>query len=381
MQPQANIGVATAPMVPFVDLQRHHAMIGDELRLAFDAVLADGGFVLGEEVEAFESEFSRYCGVTHCVGVSSGTAALTLAMLAAGIGPGDEVIVPAHTYIATALSVRHAGAEPVFCDVQDGTGLISIQSATDLLSPRTVAIMPVHLYGQACDMGAVTALAARHGLLVIEDAAQAHGARFGAKRAGSLGDVAAFSFYPSKNLGALGDGGAICTDDDEIAARGRRLRNLGQRRKGEHIDRGFNERLDGIQAAMLRVKLRDLEERNALRQELAAIYREVLPDACRMLDEHPPGECVYHLFPTRVEKRDEVRRALAARGVDTAVHYWPAVHRQPPFASSALPASAPEVAVRWSEEELSLPMFPELTAGEVRAVGEAFDSALEEVAL
>jgi dTDP-4-amino-4,6-dideoxygalactose transaminase len=358
-----------------MSLQRHHAPIAGDLRAAFDQVLDDGGFVLGPELEEFEREFAAYCGVGHCVGVGSGTAALTLSLLAAGIGPGDEVIVPGHTFIASALAVVHAGATPVFCDVDDGTGLIDIESAPT--SDRTAAVIAVHLYGQVCDMETIGAFASRHGLLVIEDAAQAHGARRGNRRAGSLGDAAAFSFYPSKNLGALGDGGAICTDDEEIAARARRLRNLGQQQKGIHLEAGMNERLDGIQAAALRIKLKRLDAGNASRRDLAALYREALGDACHALHEDPAGECVYHLFPVRVMDRDRVQALLAERHIGSGVHYWPAAHRQPPF-SDLQTAEPLERAVRWSEEELSLPMFPELTESEVLTTAEALLATIEE---
>jgi dTDP-4-amino-4,6-dideoxygalactose transaminase len=274
------------------------------------------------------------------------------------------------------VAVVHSGAEPVFCDVEDGTGLIDVESAAEAVTARSAAIVPVHLYGQTCNMDAITALAKRHCLLVIEDAAQAHGARYGAKRAGSLGDVAGFSFYPSKNLGALGDGGAICTDSDQIAGAARRLRNLGQVGEGEHLETGFRERLDGLQAALLRVKLRRLEELNAARRVVAAAYREILPQGCRTLEEDPGGECVYHLFPVRVDGRNEVRARLDARGIGTGVHYWPAVHNQPPFAR----CHRAEVlrAEEWSEQELSLPMFAELTEDEVSSVGEALADVLEE---
>ncbi|MFL5886334.1 MAG: DegT/DnrJ/EryC1/StrS family aminotransferase, partial [Thermoleophilaceae bacterium] len=231
--------------VPFVALSRMHEPIAGELRAAFERVLGASSFTLGEEVEGFEAEFADYCDARHCIGVASGTSALTIALVAAGIGPGDEVIVPAHTFIASALGVVHAGATPVFCDVDDDTGLIDAEAAADAVSDRTAAIVAVHLYGQVCDMAAVGSLAERHGLLVLEDAAQAHGATFDGRRAGSLGNVAAFSFYPSKNLGGMGDGGAICTDDDEIADVARQLRHLGQKAKGEHVRIGYNERLDG----------------------------------------------------------------------------------------------------------------------------------------
>ncbi len=362
-----------------MDLGRHHEPIAAELRGAFDGVLADSGFVLGGEVAKFEAEFAEFCDVRHCIGVNSGTAALTLALLAAGIGEGDEVIVPAHTYIASALAVVHSGAVPVFCDVEDETGLIDVDSAAALIGPRTAAVVAVHLYGQPCDMAELGGLADRHGLLLLEDAAQAHGARYRGRRTGSLGRVAAFSFYPSKNLGALGDGGAICTDDDEIAARARRLRDLGQRTKGEHVEAGFNERLDGIQAAMLRVKLRRLERGNASRRQAAARYLERLPESCRPYGEKPDRECVYHLFPIRLRDRDAVRRALSERGIATGVHYWPAVHRQPPMASLPSPGAKLDSAVRWSEEELSLPIFPELSEPEVDAVVAALAEVLLEV--
>jgi dTDP-4-amino-4,6-dideoxygalactose transaminase len=365
----------TATRVPFVDLGRHHAARADDLRAAFERVLESGGFILGAEVEDFEAAFAELCGVRHCVGVGSGTAALTLALVAAGIGPGDEVIVPAHTYIATAIAVASTGAEPVFCDVDEGSGLIDLGSAAVVVSARTAAIVPVHLYGQVCDMDAVGGFAERHGLLVLEDAAQAHGARFGGRPAGSFGGVAGFSFYPSKNLGALGDGGAICTDSDEIAIAARRLRNLGQEGKGEHLQLGFNDRLDGLQAAFLQVELERLEESNAARRASAAAYREVLPPDCRVLEEHPAGECVFHLFPVRVARRDEVRDQLAARGIATGVHYPLSVPEQPPFAGCR--RTETQRAGDWCREEISLPMFPELTGDQVDAVAEALADSLE----
>lgn len=363
-----------------MDLGRHHRPIAEELRGAFQRVLTDSGFVLGSEVALFEAEFAEFCGADHCVGVNSGTAALTLALLSAGIGEGDEVIVPAHTYIASALAIMHAGAVPVFCDVEEETGLLDVDSAAGLIGPRTAAILAVHLYGQICDMEPIGALASHHGLLLLEDAAQAHGARYQGRRAGSLGDVAAFSFYPSKNLGALGDGGAICTNDGGIAAAARRLRDLGQRHKGEHVDAGFNERLDGIQAAMLRIKLKRLEQGNSSRRQLASLYIERLPETCRPFAERPGRECVYHLFPIRLAERDSARQALAERGIATGVHYWPAVHRQPPMASLPPSGARLDSAVRWSEEELSLPMFPELSESELDAVVTAVDEVLQEAA-
>lgn len=342
-----------------------------ELQAAFERVVRDSSFILGEEVDRFEEEFAAYCGTSTCVGVASGTAALTVALIAAGVGPGDEVIVPAYTYIATALSVLHCGATPVFCDVEEGTGLIDADAAAAAISPRTAALMPVHLYGQMCDMDALTRLADRYGLLICEDAAQAHGATYRGRRAGSFGTAAGFSFYPSKNLGALGDAGAICTNDPQLAARARQLRHLGQRAKGEHVIAGYNERLDGLQAALLRVKLPHLDGWNARRRELAGLYRELLADEVGLLEERPESPCVYHLFPIRVGRRDEVSERLDRDGIACGVHYFPALHEQPPFA--ALAADSPLArgrSSRWAREELSLPIYPELQIEEVTRVAE-----------
>jgi len=364
--------------VPFVDLARHHDGIADELRAAFDRVLGTSAFVLGSEVSAFEEELAAYCGAAHCVGVGSGTAALCLALLAAGIGPGDEVIVPGHTFIASALGVVHAGATPVFCDVDAATGLIDVDCAAAAVTARTAAILPVHLYGQACDMDAVGALAARHGLFVLEDAAQAHGAMLGERRVGSLGDAAAFSFYPSKNLGALGDGGAICTDDAALADRARRLRNLGQRSKGEHVEVGFNERLDGLQAALLRVKLAHLDAGNAARRRAAARYRDALSGRVGLLAERPESPCIYHLFPIRLADRDAAAEFLAGHGIATGVHYFPAAHAHPAWERVLDPPVAPlEAATAWAREELSLPMFAEIQEDEIQRVLDVCDNWLQ----
>ena len=371
------VAASGARRVPFADLRRDHAPIADELRAAFDGVVARSAFVLGEDVECFEQEFADLCGVRDCVGVASGTAALRLGLLAAGLRPGDEVIVPAHTYIATALAVLDAGGVPVFCDVDETTGLIDVAAARALVSHRTAALLPVHLYGQVCDMDSLRALACEKDLLLFEDAAQAHGARWRGRRAGSLGRAAAFSFYPSKNLGALGDGGAVCTNDPELAACARRLRNLGQARKGQHEEAGFNERLDGLQAALLRVKLRRLEEANRARRRCAALYHRLLPTEVRPLRADPRCDCVYHLFPLRVTRRDVFRGELAARGVETGVHYSPCVPRQQPFADTTTVATPRAEA--WAAEELSLPLFPGMTTDEIRCVAVAVTATLEVV--
>jgi dTDP-4-amino-4,6-dideoxygalactose transaminase len=352
-----------------MDLGRHHAPLAGELREAFDRVLGASAFILGEEVERFEAEFADYCGVCHCVGVASGTAALTIMLQSAGIAPGDEVIVPAHTFIATALAVVHIGAKPVCADVLPDTGLINPDAARAAIGPATAAILPVHLYGHPCPMDELVELADRHGLAVFEDAAQAHGAGYRERRAGSIGRAGAFSFYPSKNLGALGDGGAICTDDDELAEHARGLRDLGRMRGATHELSGFNERLDGLQAALLRVKLPHLDGWNEQRRALAGGYRERLEGHVELLGEAPGVRGVYHLFPVRTGDRDALAASLAERGIATGIHYDRALPDQPALSGIGLP-EAP-VARDWSSRELSLPMFPELTERELEMVAEA----------
>jgi dTDP-3-amino-3,4,6-trideoxy-alpha-D-glucose transaminase len=360
-----------AETVPFAALDREHDAIATEIRAAFDRVVRRSAFILGEEVDRFEAQWAATCATAYCVGVGSGTAALTLLLRSAGIGRGDEVIVPAHTYIASALGVINAGAVPVLCDVEEGTGLLDVDAAAAAVTPRTAAILAVHLYGQVCDMPALGGVARRHGLALFEDAAQAHGATGQGRPAGSLGDGAAFSFYPSKNLGALGDGGAICTDDAALAERARRLRNLGQRRKGEHTDLGVNERLDGLQAALLSVKLGHLQEGNRARRRHAAAYRERLAGHVGLLQERAMSPCVYHLFPIRVAARPAVVDALGAAGIDTGVHYTPALHWQPALRGRVVaPYSLPH-AEAWAAEELSLPMSPALRDEEIERAADA----------
>jgi dTDP-4-amino-4,6-dideoxygalactose transaminase len=362
--------------VPFVALGRQHDPLRDDLRTAFERVLETDGYILGEEVERFEEEFAAYCDTRHCVGVASGTAAITLAALAAGVGPGDEVIVPAHTFIASALGITHAGATPVFCDVEPGTGLIDAASAESVVSERTSAIVAVHLYGQACDMDALRALAERHGLALIEDAAQAHGARWRDRRVGGFGTAACFSFYPSKNLGALGDAGAICTDSAEVADQARALRHLGQRTKGDHSVIGFNERLDGLQAALLRAKLPHLDGWVEARRAAAAAYRELLPGELRLLEERDESPCTWHLFPVRSAGRDALARALGESGIGTGIHYSPAMHQHPPYRDHRRTEGDCPEATAWAAEELSLPMFETLSGDELERVAAACSEAL-----
>jgi dTDP-3-amino-3,4,6-trideoxy-alpha-D-glucose transaminase len=368
--------VVAQQRVRFVALERQHAQIENELSEAFARLLGSSAFTLGTELEQFEASFAQYSQVEHCIGVASGTAALSLMLRAYGVGPGDEVIVPGHTFIASALAVAHVGARPVLCDVQEGTGLIDPAAARAAVGPRTVAILAVHLYGQACDMDALEAIARVHGLLLLEDAAQAHGARYRGRRVGSLGAAAAFSFYPSKNLGALGDGGAVCTDDPELAARLRRLRHLGQRGKGEHVELGYNERLDGLQAALLRVKLPYLDGWNEARRANAAYYQELLGSDVQLLEELPDSPCIYHLFPARFTDRDAVAAGLRSRGIETGVHYAPAVHGHPAWASAPPRHGELPVAEAWAAQELSLPMHPDLLPDELDRVAAAVADAV-----
>ena len=342
--------------VPFVDLAHEHGPLGEELRSALAATLERGDFILGSELEAFEADFADYVGTEHAVGVGSGTAALGIAIRALGIGPGDRVIVPAHTYIASAFGVVHAGAEPVFSEVDAETGLVDLESAATVCDEGTAGLLAVHLYGQCCDLDALAAFADGHGIALIEDAAQAHGASWKGAGAGSTGAAGCFSFYPSKNLGALGDGGMITTDDPEVAAAARSLRHLGQRGKGEHVEVGYNERLDTLQAAALRVKLPHLDAWNESRRQAAAAYREVLEGRVPILPERADARDVFHLYPVRVADRDAVRERVGEAGIGTGIHYTPAVHRQPPFADLA-PEGAFPLAEAWAAEELSLPIY------------------------
>ena len=362
--------------VRFVALDEQHAHIKEELTEAFARLLRTSAYTLGTEVEQFESDFADYCETGDCVGVSSGTAALALVLRAAGIGPGDEVIVPAHTFIASALGAVHAGATPVLCEVDEATGLIDPEAARAAITPRTAAIVAVHLYGQICDMDAIAEVAESRGLFVLEDAAQAHGALYKGRRAGSLGAAGAFSFYPSKNLGALGDGGAVCTDDEVLAARLRRLRNLGQRTKGEHVEFGFNERLDGLQAALLRVKLPYLDAWNDARRMSAERYRELLSAEVTLLQERPESPCVYHLMPARFENRDAIAAELRTRGIETGIHYAPAMDGHPALDGIATVSGEIRAAQAWAAEELSLPMHPDLSGDEVEYVADAVIEAI-----
>jgi dTDP-4-amino-4,6-dideoxygalactose transaminase len=344
--------------VPFLDLAGLHEEIADELQDAFRRVLSSGWFIRGREVEAFESEFAEYCEARHCVGVGTGLDALALILRKYNIGPGDEVIVPAHTFIATWLAVSQVGAMPVPVEPDADTYNIDPALIEAAITPRTRAIMPVHLYGQPADMDPIMEVAGRHGLKVIEDAAQAHGARYKGRRCGGLGDAAGFSFYPGKNLGALGDGGAVVTNDGDLAARVRRIANYGSEKKYDHAEMGVNSRLDEFQAAFLRVKLRHLDEWNARRREIATIYRDGLAGLQDFLLPSVPewAEPVWHLFVVRHKKRDALAAALEEHGVGTLIHYPVPPHLSGAYRNGGWAPRKLPLSERLAGEVLSLPM-------------------------
>jgi len=340
-------------------------------------VIASGQFILGPEVRAFEAEIAAFCGAPFAIGVASGTDALRLALEAGGIGPGDEVILPAFTFVATAEVISQVGAVPVLADVEPERLTLDPSDVARRLTPRTKALMPVHLYGRCADMGPLRELAERHGLLVIEDAAQAIGAEYAGRRAGALGRLGCFSLFPTKNLGAYGDAGFVTTDDPDLAERVRMLRRHGERQRYFHEAIGWCSRLDELQAAILRVKLRHLEAWTAARRYHAAAYRQGLHDLPLGLPGEAENErAVYHLFTVRSPRRDELKKFLEDRGIGTAVHYPIPLHRQPIYRH--LPAEGLGESERASEEVLSLPLFPELgddERDEVIAAVRAFHGA------
>lgn len=355
--------------IPFLDLSAMHDSMRPELDAAYQRVLGSSSFILGKEVELFESEFAGYCGTRHAIGVANGLDALFLVLKAMDIGPGDEVIVPSNTYIATWLAVSYAGATPVPVEPDPLTFNLDASRIEAAITSRTRAIMPVHLYGQPADMDAISALASKHGLKVLEDAAQAHGARYKGRRVGGLGDAAGFSFYPGKNLGALGDGGAITTNDDALAARLRVLRNYGSERKYHNELKGFNSRLDELQAAFLREKLRRLDGWNVQRRRIADQYRVAL-EGCGLGVPHVPdwAEPVWHLVVVRSARRDALAAALAQRGIGTVIHYPVAPHRQPAYAELNLGAGSLPIAEAIHDEVLSLPIWPQMAIEQVETV-------------
>jgi dTDP-4-amino-4,6-dideoxygalactose transaminase len=363
--------------IPLVNLQRQHEELHDVVREAIHAVIDRGDFILGTQVEAFEEEFAAYCETKHCIGVGNGLDALTLAMKGLGIGPGDEVITTANTFIATVLAIKQAGAIPVLVDHDPQTYNLDARRLSAAITPRTRAIIPVHLYGHPVDMAPIQMIAAEHGLLVIEDACQAHGARYQGHRCGSIGHAAAFSFYPGKNLGAMGDGGAVVTNDDSLAQWVRAARNYGSTVKNRHAVRGVNSRLDNIQAAVLRVKLRYLDEWNERRRWLASQYGELLADSDLILPtEQGDIEHVYHLFVVRTSRRKAVLEQLGECGIGAGVHYPIPVHRQVALGRGCVTPSPLTYSETFCDQLLSLPVCPFLTLDEVETVAEEVKTAL-----
>ena len=360
--------------VPFVDLKAQYQTIRDEIRTAVDTVFESTQFILGDAVEKFEHAFANYLGVKHAIGVGSGVDALKIALEAAGVGAGDEVIIPANTFIATALAVSATGAKPVLVDCTEDTYQINPDLIGSAITPRTKAIMPVHLYGQSADMNAIVEIARNHGLLVIEDAAQAHGTRFMGQACGTFGLAGCFSFYPGKNLGAYGDGGAIVTNSDEFAERVNRLRNYGQQQKYVHVEKGTNSRLDTVQAAILNVKLRHLDDWNAARRAHAAVYSDSLANDLIVPALDPRSTHIFHLYVVRTRYRDQLQKHLASLGIQTGIHYPIPIHLQEAYRDLGLAKGAFPVTETLAGEIVSLPMYAELSQQQIEHVVDAISS-------
>lgn len=363
--------------VPFLDLQAHHQPLREQLDAAIAAVVDRAAFAGGPFVARFEEEFAAFCGAPHCIGVGNGTDALWLSLLALGVGPGDEVITVPSTFMATAEAVSYCGARPVFVDIDATTYTMDPAQLEAAITPRTRAIIPVHLFGQMADMEAILSLADRHGLPVVEDACQAHGAAQHGRKAGTLGVAGCFSFYPGKNLGAFGEAGAVLTGDSQLREKIAMFRDHGQARKYFHTAIGWNARMDGIQGAVLSVKLQHLEAANQRRRTHAALYNELLAGLDVITPVETPGNHhVYHVYALRVAARDAVMQALGAAGVACGIHYPVPVHLQEAYASLGYGPGSFPVAEQCAQEFLSLPMYPELTADQIRFVATELQSAL-----
>lgn len=356
--------------VPFLDLQAQYQSIKPDVDAAMQKVLDSSAYILGPAVEAFEKDFAAYCGVQHCIGLNSGTAAIALLLQAHGIGPGDEVITVANSFFASAEAVMEIGATPVLVDCDEKTAIIDVKKIGAAITAKTKAILPVHLYGQLAPMDEILAIAKTRNLLVFEDAAQAQGAIYKGKRAGSLAHGTATSFYPGKNLGAYGDAGAVLSNDASIAAKVRMLREHGSPKKYQHDVVGWNERMDGLQGAVLGIKLKHLDEWNAARRKNAKRYQELLKDHPKigMFEEIQDGEGIYHLFVVRVQNRDLVQAKLAEAGISTGIHYPTPMHMMRACASLKYKSGDFPVTEKLSREILSLPMFPELNEEQIEYV-------------
>lgn len=358
--------------IPFVDLAAQYTTIAAEVAEATAKVLKNTDFILGQDVFQFEKEFAAYCEAEYSVAVDSGTSALELALRAYNIGPGDEVITAANTFIASALAISYTGATPVLVDIDAHTYAMDVAQLETAITPRTKAILPVHLYGHPADMDAILAVARKYKLVVVEDACQAHGARYKGKRVGTLGDTAAFSFYPGKNLGAYGDGGAVVTNDKRVAECIQMLRNYGQQQKYQHLLRGFNRRLDTIQAAVLRVKLRYLDTWNDKRRQHAALYNELLRESKLVTpSEAADAESVWHLYVIRTTNREALQTTLSKQGVATGIHYPIPIHLQPAYQDLGYKKGDFPITEHYAAEILSLPMYAELSRESIEAVTNA----------
>jgi dTDP-4-amino-4,6-dideoxygalactose transaminase len=355
-------------LVPFVNLRAEYSERKAEIDEAVHRVLESGWFILGPELEEFEREFAEFCGARFALGVGSGTDALFLALRALGIGPGDEVITVAHTFIATALAISFTGATPVFVDVDEETYTIEPRCIAAAITARTKAIVPVHLYGQSADMAAIMGIADKHHLAIVEDACQAHGATYGERKVGTFGHIGCFSFYPTKNLGAYGDGGAVVTQDQQLASRLSALRNYGQTKKYHHSTLGTNSRLDEIQAALLRVKLRHLDDDNSRRRRTAATYAAMASGLIRVPQELDERCHTFHLYVVRSTRRDELQLFLQERGISTLVHYPIPVHLQEAYRTMPAVSHSLQVTEALANEVLSLPMYPQIGPENVAAV-------------
>ncbi|MCL4237508.1 MAG: DegT/DnrJ/EryC1/StrS family aminotransferase [Anaerolineae bacterium] len=365
--------------VPFIDLTAQRLPFAQEIDEALARVMRSNSYILGEEVGLFEQEFAAYCEVAHAVGVDSGTSALELILRAYGIGPGDEVITAANTFVATTFAISYTGARPVLVDVDPYTYTLDIFQLQEAITPRTRAIIPVHLYGQPADMEPILALAQQHNLIVVEDACQAHGSRYKGRRVGSLGHAAAFSFYPAKNLGAFGDGGIVVTNDPDIADTVSKLRNYGQSAKYYHDLLGYNRRLDTLQAAILRIKLRHLDEWNAARRAHARLYQQLLGgNGIRLPVEANYAEAVWHLFVIRTVARDELQAYLKEQNIGTGIHYPVPIHLQGAHHDLGYGVGDFPVTEHSAGELLSLPMYAELTPAQIVYVADAIKTFLAE---
>ena len=364
--------------VPFLDLDSHHAPLRAELNNAIQEVIDSGAFAGGPFVLRFEADFAAYCDSPHAIGVGSGTEALWLTLLALGVGPGDEVITVPNTFIATAEAITYCGARPVFVDVDEHTYTMDPALLGEAITSRTKALIPVHLFGQAADMDPILKVAREHSLFVVEDACQAHGAEYKGRKVGTLGDAACFSFYPGKNLGAFGEAGAVVTNNAELHEKIRILRDHGQVRKYHHAMVGWNCRMDGIQAAILRIKLRHLEKGNRLRQSHAAHYDRMLNGIEEVVTPaQAPGFLhVYHIYAIRVQDRDEVMRLLIEKGIGCGIHYPVPIHLQEAYRNLGYSRGAFPIAERCAAEFISLPMFPELTPAQVEMVAQGVKEAV-----